>query len=583
MRLEEDKVQDFFKIIKEHKIKTVFQPIVSLETGEIYAYESLSRITLKMSDLSIDKLFDMANQLEQVWNLEKLCRKKALKKAVEKPKHTKLFLNVDPNVMLDQKFYQGFTKECVEKYKLKTSDIVFELTERTSIEDWELFQSVVKYYKEQGFGIAIDDFGSGYSGLNRIRLVEPKYIKIDMEFIRDIHLDKVRYSMLEVMVKFCKEMNYILIAEGIEKEEELQALIRLGVTYGQGYFLGKPKEEFADISKSVRQKVREIQIIEKKHNAEGPILGTVEAICKSGMTMSPETMAVEAYMLMEKNEDISEICVVDAQRCFYGILTRQSVLKSFGGMYGYTMHQKYTVADMMKTDTLMVNSDFSVEKVSEMAMERETAEIYDAVVVLKDGKYYGIVTTKELLSTTVKIQVKRAKEANPLTSLPGNIIIEERIKRLIGEESTYAIMYIDLDNFKAYNDAYGFNNGDCMIKAVAKSMQNVCSENDFLGHVGGDDFVVITNRKDAIDLGWRIVRHFEEFLQKLYNVADWERGFIISKNRHGVTEQFPIASLSIAVITNQKKNYYDMESLSEKIVQTKKAAKEQLGNSVVEL
>lgn len=583
MRLEEDKVQDFFRIIKEHKIKTVFQPIVSLETGEVYAYEALSRITLKMSDLSIDKLFDMANQLEQVWNLEKLCRKKALKKAAEKPKHTKLFLNVDPNVMLDQKFYQGFTKECVEKYKLKTSDIVFELTERTSVEDWELFQSVVKYYKEQGFGIAIDDFGSGYSGLNRIRLVEPKYIKIDMEFIRDIHLDKVRYSMLEVMVKFCKEMNYILIAEGIEKEEELQALIRLGVTYGQGYFFGKPKEEFADIPKSVRQKVHEIQIIEKKHNAEGPILGTVEAICKSGMTMCPETMAVEAYMLMEKNEDISEICVVDEQRCFYGILTRQSVLKSFGGMYGYTMHQKYTVADMLKTDILMVNSDFSVEKVSEMAMERETAEIYDAVVVLKDGKYYGIVTIKELLSTTVKIQVKRAKEANPLTSLPGNITIEERIRRLIGEESTYAIMYIDLDNFKAYNDAYGFNNGDCMIKAVAKSMQNVCNENDFLGHVGGDDFVVITNRKDAKELGWRIVRHFEGYLKNLYNATDWNRGFIISTNRHGVTEQFPIASLSIAVITNQKEIYYDMEMLSEKIVQTKKAAKEQLGNSVVEL
>lgn len=583
MRLEEDKVQDFFRIIKEHKIKTVFQPIVSLETGEVYAYEALSRITLKMSDLSIDKLFDMANQLEQVWNLEKLCRKKALKKAAEKPKHTKLFLNVDPNVMLDQKFYQGFTKECVEKYKLKTSDIVFELTERTSVEDWELFQSVVKYYKEQGFGIAIDDFGSGYSGLNRIRLVEPKYIKIDMEFIRDIHLDKVRYSMLEVMVKFCKEMNYILIAEGIEKEEELQALIRLGVTYGQGYFFGKPKEEFADIPKSVRQKVHEIQIIEKKHNAEGPILGTVEAICKSGMTMCPETMAVEAYMLMEKNEDISEICVVDEQRCFYGILTRQSVLKSFGGMYGYTMHQKYTVADMLKTDILMVNSDFSVEKVSEMAMERETAEIYDAVVVLKDGKYYGIVTIKELLSTTVKIQVKRAKEANPLTSLPGNITIEERIRRLIGEESTYAIMYIDLDNFKAYNDAYGFNNGDCMIKAVAKSMQNVCNENDFLGHVGGDDFVVITNRKDAKELGWRIVRHFEGYLKNLYNATDWNRGFIISTNRHGVTEQFPIASLSIAVITNQKEIYYDMEMLSEKIVHTKKAAKEQLGNSVVEL
>lgn len=583
MRLEEDKIKEFFKIIKDHEIKTVFQPIVALDTGEVYAYEALSRITLKQSTLTIDKLFDMADQLEQVWNLEKLCRKKALKAATKKPKHAKLFLNVDPNVMLDQKFYHGFTREFVEKYKLKTSEIVFELTERTSVEDRELFKNTVRHYKEQGFGIAIDDVGSGYSGLNRINCVEPKYIKIDMELIRDIHLNKPKFSMVQVMAKFCKEMNYILIAEGIENEEELKVLIQLGVPYGQGYYFRKPEEEFLNVPKPVRQTVRELWESQMQCPAATSLLGTVEAICKTGLTMSPETKAVDAYSLFKKDEEILEICVVDAQGNFQGILTRHAILKDFGGMYGYTLHQKYTVSDIMKKDTLVVNVDFSVESVAKMAMERNSSEIYDAVVVLKYRKYHGMVTIKDLLTTTVEIQVKRAKEVNPLSSLPGNVVIEEQIRSLVGEEKPFAIMYLDLDNFKAYNDAYGFNHGDRMIKAVVDSMQYACDERDFLGHIGGDDFVIITRREEPKRLGQCIVEQFQSYLPKLYNDMDWERGFIVSTNRHGLTEQFPIASLSVAVVTNHNEIYRDMGALSEKIVQTKKAAKKQPGNSVVEL
>lgn len=581
MKLDEMTVKEFFEILKKKAIKPVFQPIVSLKNGEILGYEALSRITLEKTEITTDKLFDMAERLGQVWNLEKLCRTKALKAAVDKPRKTKLFLNVDANVILDQEFVCGFTRDFLGKYGLRSKDIVFELTERSFVDDKTVFQRGVNHYKEQGYEIAIDDVGSGYSNLNRISCVEPQYIKIDMELIRNIHMSKTKKSMVRIMEHFCREMGCILIAEGIETKEELKTLIELGVPYGQGYFFQKPAEEFVSIPKKIKNKIIEMQNNGKQTSGETSVFGNIESICKPGSVVRPDVRAIEVYRRFCEQEELTEICVVTESGEFCGILTRDEVLSDFGGMYGYTLHQRYTVSDLMKRDTLVVNADFSVENVAKIAMDRSAKEVYHAVIVLKDGYYHGIVTIKDLLSALIKIQVTKAADANPLTGLPGNMVIESKIKELIGDERAYAVMYLDLDNFKAYNDAYGFNSGDRMIMALAQSMKQVCPEEDFLGHIGGDDFVIITRSDNAQELGKCIVDTFRAGLQQLYRASDWERGYIISKNRSGVTEQFPIASVSIAIVTNGDQRSFREEELSEKIVEAKKAAKQKKGNSIV--
>ena len=253
VKIEQEQIQDFFDVLKDKAIRTVFQPIVDLHSGEVLAYEALSRTTNDCS-LSIDKLFSLADHLGQVWNLEKLCRGKALKASKHKPDKVKIFLNVDANVILDPEFVKGFTKESLKFYGLETRDVVFELTERSSVEDTQVFQQVVGHYKAQGYQIAIDDAGSGYSNLNRIGFVEPQYIKIDMELIRNIDINRGKRSMVEVMSKFCEEMGYKLIAEGIETENEMKTLIEIGIPYGQGYYLQKPDSEFKKNKKGHKRK-----------------------------------------------------------------------------------------------------------------------------------------------------------------------------------------------------------------------------------------------------------------------------------------------------------------------------------------
>lgn len=236
------------QIIEKEKIYPVFQPIVSLKSGEILGYEALSRISLDDCIFNVEEMFTYAEQFQCLWNLEYICRKKALKGAKNDIGKKKLFLNVDPNIFRDERFNAGMTLDYLKRYDISPDNIVFEVCERTDIKEITPFQKTVNHYKKQNYEIAIDDFGKGHADFNRIFFLHPKYVKIDMSLITDIDRDCEKNLYVERIIKYCHSKNIVLIAEGIERIGELNALIRLGVDYGQGYFLGKPTERIQKIA-----------------------------------------------------------------------------------------------------------------------------------------------------------------------------------------------------------------------------------------------------------------------------------------------------------------------------------------------
>ena len=221
-----NKADEFYKILERKAIYPVFQPIVNLQTGRVSGYEALSRIDRSSTTLTISDLFVIAEQLGCVWKLEKLCRNKALKAAVEKPENVKLFLNVDGNIIQDKAFIQGFTNRKAMKAGVPASDIVFEITERSDIENYQILQQIMK----------------------RVVNTTPDYLKADIELVRDIHKYKKKEIMMKLLLDYCNATGAILIAEGIETVQELECLHSLGVHYGQGFFLGKPERAFGNIS-----------------------------------------------------------------------------------------------------------------------------------------------------------------------------------------------------------------------------------------------------------------------------------------------------------------------------------------------
>lgn len=250
--------KDFMDILEKQRIKPVFQPIVNLKTGETIGYEALSRIVKPEEIANTEELFHLAGVYGKVWELEQICRGKILEKyhSNKKSNDNKLFINVNPMVIHDREFRSGFTSSYLKQYELNQNEIVFEVTERNSIDDLAGFKDTIRHYKQQGYTIAVDDAGSCYSGLNLICDIVPHYLKLDMNLIHDIHNDTIKYAMVKAMVEFSNLVHIELIAEGIECEEELKALLKLGVHNGQGYFLRKPAEELKEIEESALEIIR---------------------------------------------------------------------------------------------------------------------------------------------------------------------------------------------------------------------------------------------------------------------------------------------------------------------------------------
>ncbi len=177
------------------------------------------------------------------------------------------------------------------------------------------------------------------------------------------------------------------------------------------------------------------------------------------------------------------------------------------------------------------------------------------------------------------------REANPLTGFPGNVSIENEANRRIFRNDVFAFMYIDLDNFKPYNDTYGYKKGDDVIKLVADiisdAVRNFGNPKDFIGHIGGDDFVVITTPDKSDAIGNEIVRQFDMRVQDLYEPEDRKRGYVEVASRKGINEAFGFVGVTIAVVTNQSRRITHFAGLNDLVSELKRYGKFVKGSIVV--
>lgn len=527
-------------------------------------------------------MFQLSEKYNCVWELELLCRSKALETVYENMSpayNKKLFLNVNPNVMSDENFKSGFTTQYLERYGISPENIIFEITERTAVCDVNNFKNVVEHYKSQSYKIAIDDVGSGYSGLNLIAAVKPHYLKLDMELIRHIDIDPHKRAIVKSMVLLSQLLNIKLIAEGIETKEELKELIDLGVHYGQGYYIQKPLEQMLDIRVDL---VHEIKQSSKLYGDLSQMKTPVIAdLCVSGKTISPKMKSDELADLFRWDEKLTGVCIIDEQ-IPRGIITKTNFFLYLGSRYGFSLSQNKSVASFMDEQFLVVDGQTEISEVTKLAMSRLNDRIYDFIVVTKEEKYVGIVTIKDLLEHARHSEVNNAKNLNPLTGLAGNLMIDHAILQSLFVDEARSVMYVDIDQFKVYNDLYGFKNGDSIIQLVAKILTRVKGDSDFIGHIGGDDFILICDTKNSQNLAIKIMSDFDQEIKAYYNEQDIERGFVIGKSRDGEIREFPIVSLSIAAIVNHYKKFENVYELTTMLAEVKKESKLIKGSSFIQ-
>jgi len=235
------RLQGLDEIIGEEDVVTLYQPILDLQTLDVLGHEVFSRGPAGGPFEDAERLFALAERTGRLLELERLCRNRAL---VSASRHlrpgTKLFLNTSAPALADPAVSGDAFVRQVEAQGLDHADVVLEITERVALEERQAFRDTLRKLKREGFGIAIDDMGSGYSSLKALVEVEPDYLKFDISLVRDIDRSLIKRSLLETLVDLSAKIGAKVIAEGIEIEPELATLRDMGVPLGQGRYLGPP-------------------------------------------------------------------------------------------------------------------------------------------------------------------------------------------------------------------------------------------------------------------------------------------------------------------------------------------------------
>jgi len=239
------KISILKRIIESKNIRVVFQPIVDISKKIILGYEALSRGPHNSEIENPEILFNIATEGDLVWELERVCREKALSYSSKIDKSQFLFINNEPDVIYDPRFR---SLEILNKTSTPPEKIVLELTERTAIKDFSAFTKAIKYFRSKGFRISVDDAGSGYASLKSIALLDPDFIKFDINLIRSIHKNLIKQNIVNLLIELAPKINAEVIAEGVETKEELNTVKKLGVKYVQGFYLAYPGEAFPQVN-----------------------------------------------------------------------------------------------------------------------------------------------------------------------------------------------------------------------------------------------------------------------------------------------------------------------------------------------
>ncbi len=564
----------------DEQIKTVYQPIVSLRDGSVLGYEALSRGPGGADMESPEKIFAVAEECGRLWELERVCHAKALQGMKAGKEKGRLFLNITPAVLEDARLKNSFTKEHLKGYGLSPEDITFEITEKSAILNNGEFKKIVQYYKAQNFKIAIDDTGAGYAGLTMISDVQPHYLKLDISLVRDVDKDTVKQALIKSMMEYARITGTYLIAEGIEPLAELRTVIHIGVQYGQGFFIGRPDAKISPVSPEVTAVICDINT--RRNHMQGQRLSDVYIgnLCVDAMVVDESFLISEAYDCTKKMERLPGFCVMrDGEIC--GVVTKNSLNATVSGVYGYSLFSRHAIGEIMDTDFISVDFKTPVNAAGKLAMTRPEHKVYDFITVTAEGRYYGIVTIRDLLERMIEIEVTAAAQLNPLTMLPGNRLIERELDEVLRSPDRRCVVYFDIDNFKAYNDVYGFEKGDQMIAYLAKLIRTTVGEKDFTGHLGGDDFVSIVDQENAEEFCKNIIREFTRGAAAFLNEQDVANGFITACNRRGQVEQIPLVALSVAALSVWEGRFANVFELSAEASRIKKECKMIAGGAYI--
>ncbi len=506
---------DFDRLLKEGRIRTLFQPIVSLADGSILGYEALSRGPIGTRLESADALFSTAAERGVAAQLERICRFRAIANASAIPPGCYLFLNISPRVFEERN--EALSRDVVDQNRLAQERIVLEITEKQAIEDFDLFKRTLLHYNRQGFKVAIDDAGAGHNSLRAVTEVRPHFIKLDIALVRDIDRDRAKNALVSAIIIFARRIDAKVLAEGIETVEELATLIEIGVEYGQGFLLARPSSVFAEPKAEIAAFIRERATASR--TAPAPKRMTVSAVTRRAPALAPSAYTMEVMEIFDRNPDLDSVVLTDAGAPV-GLVSRTKLYERLSHQFGYSIYARRPARLIMDDSYLAVDVNDSIDDVARKVVHRRRSEMYDEIVVLENGAYSGVVSVRDLLHTMTEFQASVSRYSNPLTGLPGRMLVQQEVERRAQSSAPFALLHVDINHLRHYNERYGFGRGDEIINLLAETLSSTAkafdAQHSLVGHLGGVNFVVLCAEQRVEQLATAIISEFERRVGSLH-------------------------------------------------------------------
>jgi diguanylate cyclase (GGDEF)-like protein len=565
------------ELMRKRALTPVFQPIVTIEDGTVYAHEALIRGPASGPLQSADALFRAAREENLLIDFELFCVFTALKQwgALNEP--GRLFINISAGAVVQviQQRGKDALIDFVRSFGISPRMLVLEITEHDLVADMPSLVDVSNELRAAGVGIALDDFGDGRSSLRLWSELRPDYVKIDKYFSKAISLHADLLQTLRALKQLAVVFGTVLVAEGIETREDLLVLRDLCISFGQGYFLGRPQADpRAHIPQEAQEALSDQRVTvlpELRRAANTDQLRSLAII--HAPTVHPGTTNDEVEAVFLAHPELHAVALLEDGRPV-ALVNRQDFMQHYAKQYFKEIFGRKTCIVHANHAPRLVERNHDVDDLIGILTSQDQRYLADGFIVTENGRYVGLGTGEQLVRSVTEVRLEAARHANPLTFLPGNIPISQHIERLLQSGAEFVACYADLNNFKPFDDHYGYWRGDEMIRLVAKFAVAHCdSQRDFVGHVGGDDFVILFQSSNWQLRCETIVQEFRSAALSLYDESARLNGGIEAEDREGRKRFFPCTSLSIGAVRVHRRQFQSAEEVATQAALAKHDAK----------
>ncbi len=555
--------------INNKRLGAQFQPIVDLRDGMVLGYEALIRGPKGQSLRRFGQMFHVASKASVVAWFDLACQEQCFARAAAVGLRKLLFVNMDAAGLAFLGLHERTLATRAREAGLDPAQIVIEITERQAVEDFPKLVQYIAGLREEGFKIAIDDAGAGYNSLYTIAELRPDYVKIDRALVRNLEVRGERRALLAAMAQYARRIGTAVLAEGAETREELATLIDLGITYGQGYLMGKPADDFRGVPKETREFIRE-----RAELRDRTLVGTAPRlfeIARRGLTLPADATLQLAAQKFLRDESLTSIVVTDGERMM-GRLPRS--------LFAHCLNRSDTasrdalpdlpLAAWMQPISLLLDRRLATQETARQVLTRSDTAL-DSDIVLMDelGRFAGIAPIRALLDSANTAQENRQRYLDVLTRLPGRVPLESEFSERIANRATFAVLRFDLAHLEPFNRRYGLTLGDGTLIGLARLLRETLTptgnSDAYLSHLGGDNFVLLCRPEAAPQLQTAIHTAFDALIPLLHQPEEARRGWYELEDRNGQTRQVPLLRLGSACVTNENRRFVSLGHVLEEL------------------